>query len=89
MGWTVSLTPAANKQLDSLDQPIRKRIVDFLYGRLAKLDEPRSIGHSLQGSQLGQFWRYRVGDYRILAKIEDDQLVILVVELGHRREIYR
>ena len=55
----------------------------------AKLDDPRSIGEALKGSKLGQFWKYRVGDYRIISSIEDGALCILVVSIGNRREVYR
>jgi mRNA interferase RelE/StbE len=53
------------------------------------LDNPRSIGQALQGSKLGEFWKYRVGDYRLICKIEDNRLLILVLRVGHRREVYR
>ncbi|WP_222919685.1 type II toxin-antitoxin system RelE family toxin [Xylella fastidiosa] len=56
---------------------------------LAPLDDPRSIGESLKGSRLGEFWKYRVGDYRIISSIEDGALRILVVKIGNRREVYR
>jgi mRNA interferase RelE/StbE len=49
----------------------------------------RSIGKALHGSRLGEFWKYRVGDYRLIAKIEDDRLLVLVLRIGHCREIYR
>ncbi|UXS30858.1 type II toxin-antitoxin system RelE/ParE family toxin [Agrobacterium tumefaciens] len=67
----------------------RQRIRNFLHERLAALDDPRQTGAALQGSELGNFWRYRVGDYRIICDIQDHKLVVLVVEIGHRREIYR
>lgn len=53
------------------------------------MENPRTIGQALHGKTLGEFWKYRVGDYRIIAKIEDDRLLILVVGIAHRREIYR
>ena len=56
---------------------------------MAELDDPRSIGEALKGSKLGEFWKYRVGDWRIIASIEDDALRILVVRIGNRREVYR
>ncbi|MGD0838481.1 MAG: type II toxin-antitoxin system RelE/ParE family toxin [Polyangia bacterium] len=56
---------------------------------LAELEDPRSIGEALRGSRLGGLWKYRVGDYRIVAKIEDQLIRILVVRIGHRREVYR
>ena len=61
----------------------------FLGERVAKLDDPRSLGQALHGSRLGEFWKYRVGGYRLICKIEDDRLVVLVLRLGHRKEVYR
>jgi mRNA interferase RelE/StbE len=72
-----------------MDVQHQKRILKFLRDRLAKLDNPRSIGKALQGSRLGEFWSYRVGDLRIICKIQDDRLIVLVVRIGHRRDIYR
>nr|WP_236771079.1 type II toxin-antitoxin system RelE/ParE family toxin [Agrobacterium tumefaciens] len=72
-----------------INPEIRRRIRSFLHDRLAALDDPRQTGAALQGSELGNFWRYRVGDYRIICDIQDHKLVVLVVEIGHRREIYR
>jgi len=65
------------------------RIRMFLHQRVAKLDDPRSIGDALHGSRLREFWKYRVGDYRLICKIEDDRLIVLVLRVGHRKEIYR
>lgn len=57
--------------------------------RVAKLDNPRSIGDALTGPDFGQYWRYRVGDYRIICEIQDKKVVVLVLRIGHRREVYR
>ena len=89
MVWKIELDPAAERELDKLDPPVAKRILRFLYGRVAALDDPRSIGDALKGSRLGELWKYRVGDYRIIADIEDGALKILVVRIGNRREVYR
>jgi mRNA interferase RelE/StbE len=89
MAWKVELTPLAEKNLDKLDRQIARRILSFLHGRLALLDDPRSLGEALKGSELGDFWKYRVGDYRITAGIEDSKLTIYVVRIGNRREVYR
>ena len=89
MAYSVELAESADRELGKLDAQHRKRILKFLQGRVAKLEDPRSIGEALHGSQLGEFWKYRVGDYRLIAKIEDDRLVVLVLRVGHRREIYR
>lgn len=83
---TVTLSDRAKKQLKQLDKTIQKRIVKFLY-ELAKLDDPRDRGKMLVGNLL-VFWRYRVDDYRLIYRIHDNELEILVVEIGHRREIY-
>lgn len=89
MAWRVELDPAADRELSKLDPQIARRILAFLHGRVAVLEDPRSIGEALKGSKLSEFWKYRVGDYRIIANIEDGALQILVVRIGHRREIYR
>ncbi len=89
MAWKVDLDPAAERELDKLDPQMIRRILTFLHGHVAVLDDPRSIGEALKGSKLGEFWKYRVGDYRIIASIEDGVLRILVVKIGNRREVYR
>lgn len=89
MAYSVELAESADRELGKLDAQQRKRILKFLHERLAKLDNPRSIGEALRGSELGEFWKYRVGDYRLISKIEDERLVVLVLRVGHRREIYR
>ena len=66
-----------------------RRILAFLRERVAVLDDPRSVGEALKGSSLGDFWKYRVGDYRVIAHIEDGALRILVLKVGNRREVYR
>lgn len=89
MVWQIELDEKAKKELAKLDKTIAKRITTFLRERVATLDDPRSIGEALKGSQLGDYWKYRVGDYRIISHIDDGVLRILVVKIGHRREIYR
>jgi mRNA interferase RelE/StbE len=89
MAYRVELSESANRELGKLDAQHRKRILKFLQERVARLDNPRGVGEALQGSQLGEFWKYRVGDYRLICKIEDDRLIVLVLRVGHRREIYR
>lgn len=89
MAWSVELSESADRELAKLDAQHRKRILKFLHARVAKLDDPRSLGEALHGSRLGEFWKYRVGDYRLIAKIEDDRLVVLVLRVGHRKEVYR
>lgn len=89
MAWKVELSSLAQKNLDQLDKQIARRVLSFLHERIVPLDDPRSIGEALKGSRLGEFWKYRVGDYRIICSIEDDSLRILVVRIGNRREVYR
>ena len=89
MVWRVELDPAAERELGKIDQQTARRILAFLHGRVAHLDDPRSIGEALKGSKLGVFWKYRVGDWRIIAGIEDGALRILVVRIGNRGEVYR
>jgi mRNA interferase RelE/StbE len=89
MAWKIELTKAAEKELDKLDPQIAKRILMFLHGRVSPLDDPRSLGDSLTGSKLGEFWKYRVGSYRIIADIQDAKLQILVVRIGNRGKVYR
>jgi mRNA interferase RelE/StbE len=89
MAWRIELSGLAQRNLKKLDRQVAKRILVFLHGRLAALDDPRSIGQALKGSDLGQFWKYRVGDWRIIASIEDRDIRILVVRIANRREVYR
>lgn len=89
MAWKVELSTLAQKNLDQLDPQIARRILAFLNDRIAPLDDPRSIGAALKGSRLGEFWKYRVGDYRVISSIDDGALTILVVRIGNRREVYR
>jgi len=89
MAWNVELAESAARELAKLDPSERKRIVKFLRQRLARLDDPRSIGEALHGSRLGEFWKYRVADYRLIVRIEDDRLVVLVLRVGHRKQVYR
>ena len=89
MAWRIEIDDKAKKDLAGLDKTQAKRITAFLRERIATLDDPRSIGEALKGSKLGAFWKYRVGDYRIISSIEDGALRVLVVRIGNRREVYR
>jgi mRNA interferase RelE/StbE len=89
MAWKVELSAEAARELGKLDAQHSRRILKFLNERVATLDNPRSIGKALRGSRLGEFWKYRVGPYRLICKIEDDRLIVLVLRIGHRKEIYR
>lgn len=89
MAWRIEFEDAALKELSKLDQQVARRILTFLRERVAVLDDPRSVGEALKGSRLGEFWKYRVGDYRIITNIEDGVMRILVLKVGNRREVYR
>jgi mRNA interferase RelE/StbE len=89
MVWKIELDPAADRELGKIDPQIARRILTFLHKRVAPLENPRSIGEALKGSKLGEFWKYRVGDWRIIASIEDSTVRILVVRIGNRKDVYR
>jgi mRNA interferase RelE/StbE len=89
VAWNVELSEAAAREIGKLDPPAARRILKFLQQRVAKLDDPRSIGEALHGSKLGEFWKYRIGDFRLICSIEDKRLVVLVLRVGNRREVYR
>lgn len=89
MGYSVEFDPDAMRDLKKLDQPIQQRLVGFLKDRVATLDDPRSIGEALSGAKLGQYWKYRVGDWRIVCDIQDQRIVVRVLRVGNRKEIYR
>ena len=87
MAWTVEFTDQARKSIRKLGRSDAAKILAAL-DDIAKLDDPRSRGHVLTAN-LGGLWRYRVGDWRVIARIEDGRLVILVIDVGHRSRIYR
>lgn len=87
MAWLIRSDKGVERSLAKLDQQIAKRITSKLR-EIANLDDPRSVGKPLVGNLAGM-WRYRVGDYRIICYIDDGELVILVVDVDHRSEVYR
>lgn len=89
MAWQIELTSKAAKQLAKLDRGEARRITAFLRQRLATQADPRETGKALTGPMLGAYWRYRVGDYRIICDIQDDKLRVLVIEVGNRADVYR
>jgi mRNA interferase RelE/StbE len=88
LAWTIEYTQSARNQFKKLDKPVARRILDFIDDRVAKQEDPRSLGKALSGP-LGTLWRYRIGDYRIICEIQQSAVRILVVRIGHRREVYR
>ncbi len=89
MAWKVEIAKSAVAELDRLDPQVARRILLFLHQRVASLDNPRFIGEALKGARLGDFWKYRVGDWRIICDIQDHAVVVYVLHIGNRREIYR
>jgi len=87
-GWRVEFDRAAARDLRKLGADAERAILRYLRQRIAGSGDPRRFGHALTGDLKG-LWRYRVGDYRIVASIEDQRFVVLVVTIGHRREVYR
>lgn len=88
MAWTIDYAETAKKQLRKLDQQAAHRILDYLDERIANAQNPRDAGNALTGP-LGSFWRYRVGEYRIICDIQDGRLRVLVVQIGNRKAVYR
>ncbi len=84
MAWSIEFDPSARRELEKLDKSVSDRILKFLRQRLAPLDDPRTIGERLHGP-LRQYWKYRIGDYRLICSLTEDRLVVFVVQLGHRR----
>lgn len=87
MAWTINYSDTALKALKKMDKQNARRIVDTLEQRIAVLDDPRVNGKALKGN-LGDLWRYRIGDYRVLCDIQDGELIILAALIGHRKDIY-
>ena len=86
MAWTVEFSAQARKQLKALDRPVQRRLIDFLESRVTR--NPRAHGEAMTGPFSG-FWKYRVGDYRVVCELEAARLVVWVLKVGHRREVYR
>ena len=88
MTYRVEYAKTAVNQLKKMDRKIAAFIVSYIDEKLVNCVNPRLFGKALTGN-LSEIWRYRVGDYRILAKIEDDRVIITIVEIGHRKEVYK
>jgi mRNA interferase RelE/StbE len=88
LAWTIEFLPEAAKDLKRLDRAVAGRIIRTLEERIATLENPRSLGAALVGEHAG-YWRWRIGDYRVIARIEDARITVLVVRVAHRREVYR
>ncbi len=89
MAWIIKYTESSSKQLNKLDKQTALRVLDFMEERVAALTDPLTLGKNLKGPKMGEYWRYRVGDIRIICNISDGQMTVLVIEIGNRREVYR
>ena len=89
MAWTIEFDEQAVRQLARLDRQDATRIRNYLRDRVAPLDNPRQLGKALTGSRLGELWRYRVGDFRVICDLQDGRLLVLVLGVGHRSQVYR
>ena len=87
--WPIEFDPDALKDLRKIDKPIQILLVGFLRTRVSTLANPRDIGEALSGQRLGSYWKYRVGDWRIICDIQDQKILVRVLRIGNRREVYR
>lgn len=88
MTWSVEWDDAARRELRKLDRAIQQRILRFFRERIMIDADPRRFGKALQ-HELQGLWRYRIGDYRVICRIQDERITVLVLAVGHRRHIYR
>ncbi len=89
MAWRVEFAKAALRELDRLDPQVARRILAFLHDRVVAQGDPRGVGQALKGAELGELWKYRIGDYRVIADIDAGVLRVLVVRIGNRRDVVR
>ena len=89
MVWIIKYTESSSKQLKKLDKQTALRVLGYMDVRVAVLSDPRSLGKNLKGPKMGEYWRYRVGDIRVICNILDGQMTVLVIEIGNRREVYK
>ena len=88
MVWRIEFDPRAVNELSKFDRIIQQRIIKVLRERIATLVDPRSIGEALRGEELGRFWKYLIGTYRVICDIRDQDIVVLVIRIGDRKEVY-
>ena len=89
MSWKIEYAESVRKSARKLDRQAQRRLRNFLEGRLARTDNPRRLGVAMQAAKYRNLWRFRVGDYRIIAEIADESARILVLRIAHRRTVYR
>jgi mRNA interferase RelE/StbE len=86
--WIIEISRTAAKQIQKLDRKAQEAIVRFLRERVQSAEDPRQWGKPLRGEKRG-LWRYRVGDYRLICDIQDEKITVLVLAVGHRKDVYR
>ena len=84
MAWRIEVDRSAQRDLKGLRHQPARRLLRFLHERVAPLDDPQSIGQALKGSQFGDFWKYRIGDFRVVASMADERVTIVIIRIGHR-----
>jgi mRNA interferase RelE/StbE len=89
LAWRIEFDPRALDELKRLDKTAQARIIKTVRERIAPLENPRILGQALRGEELGRYWKYRIGDYRLICDIQDETVLILVLRVGHRKEVYR
>jgi len=87
MKWQIEFTKTTKKFLKKQQPQVSKRIINFLYEKIRK--NPRDIGEPLKGQKLGNYWKYRIGSYRVIADIRDNELLIMIIRIGDRKEVYK
>ena len=88
MKWRLVFSKRADKQLAKMDAGVRRIIVSWLMKNIEDCENPRAHGKGLAGNHSSE-WRYRIGDYRVLCEIKDNELIVLALEIGHRRSVYK
>ena len=86
--YSVEFSPKARKKIDNLDAPVRRRITEWIIKNLEGTETPRAHGKAMEGEWYG-YWRYRVGDYRLISKIQDDKIIFLIVNAKGNYDIYK
>ena len=89
MAWQIEFDTDAPKDRRKLDKPIELRLVSFLRTRMSTLNNPQDLGEALSRQKLGSYWKYRIGDWRIICDIQDHRIVVRVLRIGNPREVYR
>ncbi len=87
MKYSVETTLRFDKEFKKLDKYTQKMLKNWIVNHLVDCEDPRAFGKGLTANRAGQ-WRYRIGDYRLICDIQDEELIILALTVGHRREIY-